>query len=579
MPSDSKQDKVVADFVDGVRNEDHYRCVEQWLKNDSDHLRAFVAQLRIEQDLHQLCLDDDVSRFLCTPLVDDRRSFKKSPITWLATIAASILLAVASYFVLRGDNNPGTPNPPLQASANRLLPATEPGGPRINAAILADANSSVGTVWNVENCVWTKGQTPLERGADLAAGSRLSVEQGNLSIVFGSGARVTLAGPCDLILKDSRSCLLRLGNLAASIPPSAIGFSVTTPSSVTIDLGTEFGVSVDERGSSEVHVFDGEVATHSIDRNGVPTGEVVRLTSSEAKHFEIGGTTLREFEANEARFVHAPHPSIPPNDLPTLPIADNLALWLAADKQVSLDETGHVAAWEDLLIGDNQVHDDALQPTLDFRPSWSPHALNGKPGVCFEGNGTFLLTTPMETTNEQTLFFVVSVDRSKRQIMQLINYNGPPERHVVYRKELPESGVLHLQAYLNHRQPPTSVSFVGFVFTGHDKEDPMTVFSTARCDSITPLGCDQPVVVAYRYSLKNQQATLTLNGQLEQSVVADAPIAILSRKVLGRHPSEVHYQTFSGVLAEVLIYNSALSDMQMQSISKFLANQYSIDVD
>ena len=576
MPSDSKQDRGVAEFVDGVRDEAHYRCVEQWLKNDDDHLQAFVSQLRIEQDLHQLCLDDDVVRFLCTPLVDDRPSTKKSPMTWLATIAASLLLAATSYFVLRGGKEAAPPSSLPQASAIRVPPATDASQPRVNAAILADANSSVGTVWNVDNCVWTKGQTPLERGADLAAGSRLSVEQGNLGIVFGSGARVTLAGPCDFIVNDSRSCLLRLGDLGASIPPSAIGFSVTTPSSVTIDLGTEFGVSVDERGSSEVHVFDGEVATHSLDRNGVPTGEVVRLTSSEAKHFEIGGTTLREFEANEKRFVRTPHPSIPPTELPELPITDDLALWLVADKQVSLDESGHVAAWEDLLIGDNQVHDDALQPTAAQRPSWSPDGLNGRPGVRFEGNGTFLLTTPMETTNEQTLFFVVSVDRSKRQIMQLINYNGPPERHVVYRKELPESGVLHLQTYLDHSTKPTNASFVGFVFAGHEKQAPMTFFNTAICKSITPVTYNQPVVVAYRYSLKNQQATLTLNGQLEQSVATDAPIAILSRKVLGRHPNEEHYRALCGVLGEVLIYNNALPDEQMQRVSEFLAVRYGI---
>jgi hypothetical protein len=54
-----------------------------------------------------------------------------------------------------------------------------------------------------------------------------------------------------------------LGRIAADVPPTAKGFTVITPNGKAVDLGTKFGVDVPAHGTSEIHVFEGEVIAQS----------------------------------------------------------------------------------------------------------------------------------------------------------------------------------------------------------------------------------------------------------------------------------------------------------------------------
>lgn len=93
---------------------------------------------------------------------------------------------------------------------------------------------------------------------------RLSLEEGWAQIKFLGGAQVILQAPCTLELRSPRSMFLENGTSTARITtPRARGFTIDTPNSQLVDLGTEFGVLVDGRGGSEVHVFDGRVRLES----------------------------------------------------------------------------------------------------------------------------------------------------------------------------------------------------------------------------------------------------------------------------------------------------------------------------
>ncbi len=100
-------------------------------------------------------------------------------------------------------------------------------------------------------------QPQLRRG-------RLSLEEGWAQIEFLGGAQVILQAPCTLELRSPRSMFLENGTSTAKITtPRSRGFTIDTPNSHMVDLGTEFGVLVDGRGGSEVHVFDGRVRLES----------------------------------------------------------------------------------------------------------------------------------------------------------------------------------------------------------------------------------------------------------------------------------------------------------------------------
>lgn len=117
----------------------------------------------------------------------------------------------------------------------------------------------VATLGNCQHARWAVSppQPELQRG-------RLCLEEGWAQIEFLNGAQVILQAPCTFELRSSSSMFLENGTSTAKVTtPRSRGFTIDTPNSHLVDLGTEFGVLVDRQGGSEVHVFDGRVRLES----------------------------------------------------------------------------------------------------------------------------------------------------------------------------------------------------------------------------------------------------------------------------------------------------------------------------
>ncbi len=86
-----------------------------------------------------------------------------------------------------------------------------------------------------------------------------NLPKGLAEIEFDSGAKIILEGPAEIKMNSANGAYLNLGKLVAHVPPRAQGFTIKTPNAKFVDLGTEFGVSVEGR-SSTLSVFKGQVA-------------------------------------------------------------------------------------------------------------------------------------------------------------------------------------------------------------------------------------------------------------------------------------------------------------------------------
>ncbi|MEQ9410234.1 MAG: FecR family protein [Fuerstiella sp.] len=82
---------------------------------------------------------------------------------------------------------------------------------------------------------------------------------GSVELTFDKGAVVTVDGPVEFRPLSTGQLEIRRGRLLASVPQKAIGFTVSTPTSKIVDLGTEFEVAVNDAGESDVRVLRGEV--------------------------------------------------------------------------------------------------------------------------------------------------------------------------------------------------------------------------------------------------------------------------------------------------------------------------------
>ncbi|MEM7478736.1 MAG: FecR family protein, partial [Planctomycetota bacterium] len=86
---------------------------------------------------------------------------------------------------------------------------------------------------------------------------------GQVQLRLINGVELDLVGPAQFSMRSDALFDLKSGQLTALVPPPAVGFTVTTPASKVVDLGTEFSVSVDDLGATGVRVLTGEVEVES----------------------------------------------------------------------------------------------------------------------------------------------------------------------------------------------------------------------------------------------------------------------------------------------------------------------------
>jgi hypothetical protein len=105
------------------------------------------------------------------------------------------------------------------------------------------------------------------------------------------------------------------GRLTARVPRAALGFTVLSPGGKVVDLGTEFGLSVEEGGATTVRVFDGLVAVSPL-AAGLDARAAVTLARDQTAQIDEQGVALAPSspEPGPLRFVRAIEP--PPVTIP-----------------------------------------------------------------------------------------------------------------------------------------------------------------------------------------------------------------------------------------------------------------------
>jgi len=118
-----------------------------------------------------------------------------------------------------------------------------------------------------------------------------------VQVRMGDGTTVVLAGGSELVFVADDRVRLKRGSLVARAESGASGFTVLTPRSRVVDLGTEFGVEVGEDREERVHLFEGRVDVFG------PTGDPARLSAGQASRVAPDGT-LTVYDAGLAdRFL------------------------------------------------------------------------------------------------------------------------------------------------------------------------------------------------------------------------------------------------------------------------------------
>ena len=567
------------DYLDGELTPHDWHRLEAWLAEDDAHAAEFIQWMTDQsntfdalkgQYLQQVLQHQppymESSLYIDGPQASDLRPVRSSKLRWFAAAAAVLFGVLAANWVRTQRNAaPDVTRPNALASEDFSesdfgQPGSQPPEPAV-----------VATVTRLEGCIWSDASRALTYGQQLVGGDRIQLREGVARVTFESGAVATIEGPCDFLVDNAMHGTIHRGRVAVYAPRRAYGFRIRSPNYEVIDLGTEFGVAVDDDAkSSEVHVFSGEVLSRTLGAQGANPGKLFRLKANDGLKFTSSDKRPLHISSNTSLFnTKLAEPIKLERDQPA-PEGGNLALWLAADLSAQTLNGRKVFAWSDIQHGDNLSAEDAFQPDAESQPVLASNGINGKPAVRFNGTSSYLVTTPLETTDDQTIFIVCQFSKSalrpgRKRGGQLLNYNGPPHRLV---SSTYEPGVLQIGEPIVDGFAPTRLG--GKLFAGRINNRDVSeseIFSSA-------LGANRPVVLAYRYDLTHNLASLWINDEMIEERAALRPAGITSRKTIGRHGFMKFF--FAGDIGEMLIYNEALPPESMGQVTRYLSEKYAI---
>jgi hypothetical protein len=189
----------------------------------------------------------------------------------------------------------------------------------------------VGRITGMVDCRWSNPNTAVSGPVPVSLGRKYALASGLMEITYNNGAKVILQGPCRYEVESAAGGFLSLGKLTAKVEKGkavrsteygvrSAGeidtaenqkselinhklFSVRTPTATVTDLGTEFGVVVEDGRRTEVHCFRGLVEVQRDNGAGGALGETIRLAANEGVHFNYDSAPADRMAAEPTRFV------------------------------------------------------------------------------------------------------------------------------------------------------------------------------------------------------------------------------------------------------------------------------------
>jgi len=157
------------------------------------------------------------------------------------------------------------------------------------------STEKIGRVAQQWQAVWGDSEKALATWTVLKVGQKLDLLSGRVVCNFDVGAELILQGPVECQVVGPKQIKVDSGSVTVRVSENARGFSVVTARGKIIDLGTEFGVSVDPSGTTDLVVFDGMVDVEY-------DGQLQRVEMGRAVRLATNGTLTRIEQVDYDRF-------------------------------------------------------------------------------------------------------------------------------------------------------------------------------------------------------------------------------------------------------------------------------------
>jgi hypothetical protein len=159
----------------------------------------------------------------------------------------------------------------------------------------------VATVSDAMDAEWSSG-APLRPGTRLAANSNpIRLTRGIVKLHTDEQVEIILEAPSEFHFSSYSEVSMTYGKLFAHVSGRGYGFSVVTPNSKIVDLGTEFGVLSHIDGNTEVHMYKGKANIFADEKDRRKTSRL--LTAGSAVKVDSQNFGIHDIALNEQALV------------------------------------------------------------------------------------------------------------------------------------------------------------------------------------------------------------------------------------------------------------------------------------
>ena len=376
--------RLIDAWRDNALTEDQTEDLNQILRESKDARRMFSAEAQMHGLLHCAVAEETVERVAsAAPSILKRKPAKQRLWLTLASVAAAGLIVVtAVQWSIRAKNS--------TASSPQIDPSIRVAEVRYvrEASLLRKQIQDAAT------------PPAFDVGSRLAPGT-YTLGKGLIELDCFAGASLAVEGPASFELISQREARLLKGRLTVEVDGAGNSFRLHTPIGEVLDIGTRYGVCVDDSGVTETHVFEGLVEIHPISSSDsarrvkantavriTPAGKLTSLSPGEATFpqpsRQIGnllqhsgferGTELKIGNITDVGIWHGDVCQIVGDQKTVRPYAgDGMLLFQSTSADAGNDaERGKTRAsqlsqWIDLTPYKNAIQDGRVQARLSAR--------------------------------------------------------------------------------------------------------------------------------------------------------------------------------------------------------------------
>jgi hypothetical protein len=304
------KEKLLSLYFYSILSENEKKYLVEWLKKDPDFVAQFMVASYIQRRLYDIFRGENTQKIVCDFALasgsydDDLWEALLKEERTAPTIAIDVPAKETPEPILGKIENPkdlGKINKftlwsilaPLAALI--LMASFVYLNPKVTSEPVATLVDAIHVQWGESSPLFEPGSRLFTRDG------MIQLREGVIKVRFDNGTDMIVESPAEFELKPYDQVDLHYGQAYFTVPNQAIGFTVNTPSSKIIDLGTGFGVRAKIGGSTDVQVLKGKISLISGTGRGVRQSQLV--FQGQARRVEKESDTIQEIQFEKNAFV------------------------------------------------------------------------------------------------------------------------------------------------------------------------------------------------------------------------------------------------------------------------------------